>query len=182
MGLTPLEGLIGGTRCGTIDPTAMFHHTPDAGEDAGLSGMKVTKAELLLNKQSGLKALAGTTNFATITDGMDQDDKLRRAYAIYLDRLMGYVSQYLFKLLATLPKSEIDGIVFSGGIGEKSATLQRDVLDKLAWLGFKAGSRIEPSGTVSRITNDDSAIAGWVVETDEEGWSVELAHRTLGLE
>jgi acetate kinase len=50
MGLTPLEGLIGGTRSGTIDPTVIFHHTPDCAEDAGLEGMKVTKAELVLNK------------------------------------------------------------------------------------------------------------------------------------
>jgi acetate kinase len=50
MGLTPLEGLIGGTRSGTIDPTAIFHHTPDCAADAGIEGMKVTKAEATLNK------------------------------------------------------------------------------------------------------------------------------------
>ena len=50
MGLTPLEGLIGGTRSGTIDPTAVFHAVKDAGGDAGLEGMKVTKAEATLNK------------------------------------------------------------------------------------------------------------------------------------
>lgn len=51
MGLTPLEGLIGGTRTGTIDPTAIFHHTPDAAEDAGMEGMKVSKAEMIMNKR-----------------------------------------------------------------------------------------------------------------------------------
>lgn len=50
MGLTPLEGLVGGTRTGTIDPTAIFHHTKDFAADAGLKGMKVTKAELVMNK------------------------------------------------------------------------------------------------------------------------------------
>jgi acetate kinase len=50
MGLTPLEGLIGGTRSGTIDPTAVFHAISSPGEDAGLEGMSVTKAEMLLNK------------------------------------------------------------------------------------------------------------------------------------
>lgn len=50
MGLTPLEGLIGGTRTGTIDPTAIFHHTPDAAEDAGMDGMHVSKAEMIMNK------------------------------------------------------------------------------------------------------------------------------------
>ena len=51
MGLTPLEGLIGGTRCGTIDPTAVFHLLKDPGADSGADGMKVSKAELTLNKQ-----------------------------------------------------------------------------------------------------------------------------------
>lgn len=50
MGLTPLEGLIGGTRTGSIDPTAIFHHSPDYAEDAGVPGMHVTKAELIMNK------------------------------------------------------------------------------------------------------------------------------------
>ena len=50
MGLTPLEGLIGGTRSGTIDPTAIFHAIKDPAGDAGMKGMKVTKAELFLNK------------------------------------------------------------------------------------------------------------------------------------
>lgn len=50
MGLTPLEGLVGGTRTGTIDPTAIFHHTKDYAEDAGLKGIHVTKAEYIMNK------------------------------------------------------------------------------------------------------------------------------------
>lgn len=50
MGLTPLEGLVGGTRTGTIDPTAIFHHTKDPGGDAGLKDMHVTRAELVMNK------------------------------------------------------------------------------------------------------------------------------------
>jgi acetate kinase len=50
MGLTPLEGLIGGTRCGTIDPTAVFHLLKDPGADGGVDGMKVSKAEMTLNK------------------------------------------------------------------------------------------------------------------------------------
>lgn len=50
MGLTPLEGLVGGTRTGTIDPTAIFHHTPDYYKEAPLKDMKVTKAEWIMNK------------------------------------------------------------------------------------------------------------------------------------
>lgn len=50
MGLTPLEGLVGGTRSGSIDPTAVFHVVEDCAEDAGMEGLKVTKAEAVLNK------------------------------------------------------------------------------------------------------------------------------------
>ena len=50
MGLTPLEGLLGGTRSGTIDPTSVFHTLKDPAADAGLEGMKVSKAEAVLNK------------------------------------------------------------------------------------------------------------------------------------
>jgi acetate kinase len=57
MGLTPLEGLIGGTRCGTIDPTAVFHLLKDPGSDGGADGMKVSKAEMTLNKYVSLCSL-----------------------------------------------------------------------------------------------------------------------------
>ena len=164
MGLTPLEGLIGGTRSGTIDPTAIFHHTPDAAADAGLADMHVTKAELILNKQSGLKALAGTTNFAKITGGLD-DPKMRTAYGIYLDRLMGYISQYLCKLLATVPLEDI-GIVFSGGIGEKSQMLRDDVLRRFSWLGVEL--EMKPTSSASPLPLANSA-AGWLKPTRKDG-------------
>ncbi|GFZ44981.1 acetate kinase [Saitozyma sp. JCM 24511] len=190
MGLTPLEGLIGGTRSGTIDPTVIFHHTPDCAEDAGLEGMKVTKAELVLNKQSGLQALAGTTNFGTIisrvTDpsscSSDEHESATLAYNVYLDRLLNYVSQYLFKLLSTVPLDSIDGVVFSGGIGEKGAQLRHDALDKFKWLGAEVDDQRNghSQGQVREITRDGSKLRGWVVETDEEGWSAKLAREDFG--
>ncbi|ORX37225.1 Acetokinase family-domain-containing protein [Kockovaella imperatae] len=189
MGLTPLEGLIGGTRSGTIDPTAIFHAISDPGSDAGLEGMKVSKAEMILNKKSGLSALAGTTDFGLILSRLDAskvsaDDhrSASLAYAVYLDRLLGYVSQYLFKLLATTPLSDIDGIVFSGGIGERGAKLRHDVLDKFTWLGAEIDSRANDvsQGSVREITVQGSKLRGWVVETDEEGLCAELTRQDFG--
>lgn len=120
-------------------------------------------------RKSGLQALAGTTNFGTITERMADSDEARLAYNVFLDRLLGYVSQYLCKLLATT--KDIDGIVFSGGIGEKSQQLRADVLEHFAWMGVtvKAGG----DGVVEEIAN--GKLRGWVVKTDEEGWCARLA-------
>lgn len=143
--------------------------------------------ELADGRKSGLKALAGTTNFGTILkrvgDPSDKDhDQAVVAYTVYLDRLMGYVSQYLFKLLSTTPLDQIDGIVFSGGIGEKGAELRKDVMEKFAWLGVTVdGEKNKASkGQVREITAEESKLKGWVVETDEEKQCVELAREQLG--
>ncbi|KAK1925863.1 Acetokinase family-domain-containing protein [Papiliotrema laurentii] len=188
MGLTPLEGLLGGTRSGTIDPTTIFHAINDPAADAGVEGMNVTKAELVLNKQSGLQALAGTTNFGTILSRLDastcskeEHDRASLAYAVYLDRLLAFVSQYLFKLLSTMPLEKIDGIVFSGGIGEKGVELRRDVLNKFKWIGAEVDDEAngKNKGEVREITKRESKLKGWVVETDEEKQCAELARRQL---
>jgi acetate kinase len=205
MGLTPLEGLIGGTRSGTIDPTAIFHMLKDPGADAGLEGMSVTNSEMVLNKwvievsnerhaadfcrKSGLQALAGTTNFGTIlsrisgssSDPEEDCKKAKLAYAVYLDRLLSYISQYLFKLLSSTPLEEIDGIVFSGGIGEKGAELRRDVLQKFQWLGAEIDQQGNETskGEVRAITTEQSKLKGWVVETDEEKQCATLARQQL---
>nr|WPS94677.1 acetate kinase [Naematelia aurantialba] len=190
MGLTPLEGLIGGTRSGTVDPTAIFHHTKDPGADAGIEGLEVSQAEAVLNKKSGLLALAGTTNMGTILKRIADPLSCSSAehyaavlaYGVFLDRLMGYVSQYMFKLLASVPKGDIDGIVFSGGIGEKAVQLRKDVLEKFGWLGAEIDEQRNQSakGEVREITKDGSAVRGWVVETDEEGWCAHMTREEFG--
>ncbi|KAK8858766.1 acetate kinase [Kwoniella newhampshirensis] len=190
MGLTPLEGLIGGTRSGTIDPTAIFHHTAGAAEDAGYTDYSVTKAEIILNKKSGLAALAGTTNFGLILTRLDpstcsqeEHKAAKLAYSVYVDRLMGFVSQYLFKLLSTLPLEKIDGLVFSGGIGEKGVQLRKDVLERLGWLGARvddAKNGGKGGVQVREITKQGSRLKGWVVETDEEGWCAKMARDEFG--
>lgn len=146
---------------------------------------------LLTFRKSGLQALAGTTNFGTIlsrvgdTSSNSSEDvsKAKLAYAVYLDRLLSYVSQYLFKLLSTTPLAEIDGIVFSGGIGEKGAELRRDVLQKFEWVGAEidhSGNQAN-EGEVREITKKQSKLRGWVVETDEEGQCASLARKQLGI-
>lgn len=138
-------------------------------------------------RKSGLQALAGTTNFGTIitrafgSSSSDQESA-SLAYRIYLDRLMSYISQYLFKLLSTIPLDEIDGLVFSGGVGEHGAELRRDVLQKLAWLGAEVDETRngQKEGLVREITKGGSKLKGYVVETDEEGWCAKLAREEFG--
>ncbi len=134
-----------------------------------------------------MQALAGTTNFGTILTrtfdtAAEGHEAASLAYAVYMDRLLSYVSQYLFKLLSITPLEEIDGIIFSGGIGEKSAELRRDVLEKFAWLGAQVdeGRNGQNGGQVREITKSGSKIIGWVVETDEEGWCAKLAREEFG--
>ena len=136
-----------------------------------------------------MQALAGTTNFGHILSRVsdpsscsdDEHKQAKLAYAVYLDRLLSFVSQYVFKLLSTTPLEQIDGIVFSGGIGEKGAELRRDVLNKFEWLGAEVDEKRngQSQGEVREITSEGSKLRGWVVETDEEKQCVELARGQL---
>jgi acetate kinase len=93
-----------------------------------IPGGRCAKAELVLNKQGGLQALAGTSDFGQIAS--DKSGKAQLAYNLFLDRLMNYVGAYVVKAQGSL-----DGIVFSGGIGEKSARLRDDVGTMFEWMG-----------------------------------------------
>lgn len=98
-----------------------------------------------------------------------------------MDRLLSYISQYIFKLLSTTPKGEIDGIVFSGGIGEKASVLRKDVLESFGWLGCVVDDRVNEDGEgTRRVTKEGSGLGGWVVETDEEGWCAQMAREEFG--
>ena len=190
MGLTPLEGLPGGTRSGSVDPSLIFHHTPDCSETTDWAGREITKAEMVLNKESGFKALVGTDNFGTITanafpeNSKEGDKDSLLVYKLYLDHIMQFVSFYVSSALAVGP---LDGVVLAGGIGEKSARLRADVLGELAWVeklgggggGLDVEANEEGKG-LRRITKEGSKVPGWVVETDEELVVIEMAWEATG--
>jgi acetate kinase len=123
MSLTPLAGLSGATRSGSIDPAAILHVMKQ-------SNLSIDDAESLLNKKSGWKALTGTTSFGDIVDSKDADKKL--AFDLFVDRILDFVGAYYLKL-----GGQVDALVFAGGIGEKSAQLRQAVADKCACLGFR---------------------------------------------
>ncbi|PLB36155.1 putative acetate kinase [Aspergillus candidus] len=132
MGLTPLAGLPGATRSGSIDPSLVFHYTSDAGKrtPGSTRNMHISTAEEILNKQSGWKALTGTTDFSQIAVPNPPSAAHKLAFDIFVDRIVGFVGNYFVKL-----DGAVDAIVFAGGIGERSAMLRKAIVDKVRCLG-----------------------------------------------
>ncbi|CAG8972625.1 hypothetical protein HYALB_00005394 [Hymenoscyphus albidus] len=143
MGLTPLAGLPGATRSGSVDPSLVFHYASDVGKLApgSTKDLHISQAEQILNKESGWKALTGTTNFGEIASSSDPEKKL--AFDIFVDRICSYIGSYYVTL-----HGKMDALVFAGGIGEKSYLLRRRVTEECECLGFvidekKNGKKIE---------------------------------------
>ncbi|PQE06399.1 acetate kinase protein [Rutstroemia sp. NJR-2017a WRK4] len=132
MGLTPLAGLPGATRSGSVDPSLVFHYATNVGKlsPSSTSSLHISRAEEILNKESGWKSLTGTTNFGTIASSSDPAMKL--AFDIFVDRILGYVGSYYVTL-----HGQVDALVFAGGIGEKSDLLRKRVTDEVGCLGFE---------------------------------------------
>ncbi|ETN36396.1 acetate kinase [Cyphellophora europaea CBS 101466] len=174
MGLTPVSGLPGGTRSGDIDPSLVFHYTSDVGKlsPSSTTDLHISKAEEILNKQSGWKALTGTSDFAEIAKA-DAPDTHKLALDIFVDRIVGYIGSYYVKL-----GGEVDALVFAGGIGEKSSYLRQLVISKVSCLGFaieqEQNQNAKDSEIVSRIGSSASSLT-LVVQTDED-W--QMAYQT----
>jgi len=176
MGLTPLEGLPGGTRTGSIDPALIFHHTPNASEKVDFNGFPVAKGEMVLNKEGGVQAIAGTSNFGIITAQLDTNPKFRLAYDVFLDRVLNFLGTYLFKLFGL--GGECHGIVFSGGIGEKASKLRADVGANLGWLGCTIDDQANNASVeapVTEVSKKESRLKVFVCLTDEEVQTASMA-------
>jgi acetate kinase len=132
MGLTPVSGLPGGSRIGDVDPSLIFHLTSSASKmsPSSTKNLHISEAEEILNKQSGWKALAGTTDFSKIADP-NAPESHKLAFNMFIDRIVGYVGAYYVML-----GGKVDALVFSGGIGEKSPLLRERVIQECSCLGF----------------------------------------------
>lgn len=164
MGVTPLEGLVMGTRSGSIDPGLILHLLR--------AGMSFDEVDTLLNRNSGLKGLAGSNDMRDVRAAADAGDAdARLALDVYARGIRHYLGAYLVEL------GGADAIVFTAGVGENNPALRAEVCAGLEWLGV----RIDPSrnsvrsGDARRISSDDSRIAVLVVPTDEE---TEIARQT----
>ena len=126
MGLTPLEGLVMGTRCGDIDPAIIFHM-----HDA--LGYSVEKINTLLTKESGLQGLTNeTSDCRFVEDNYGNKEEATRAMDVLSYRLAKYIAGYTAAL-----EGRLDAIVFTGGIGENSGPIREMVLTRLGILGIK---------------------------------------------
>lgn len=166
MGLTPLEGLIMGTRSGDLDPAILFYLARE-------TGMDIDDLDDLLNKQSGLKGICGENDMRTITEHAGQGDPpARLALAMFCYRLKKYIGAYSAVL------GGVDCIVFTGGIGENSAVVRQMSCQGLERLGII----LDPEKNEQRrdeifdIQTTDSMVKILVVPTDEE---LEIATQTL---
>jgi acetate kinase len=163
MGMTPLEGLVMGTRSGDLDPGVIFHLIR--------GGMAPDEVESMLLRRSGLLGLCGENDMRTILERVRSgDEDAALAYNVYCHRLRKYVGAYCAVL------GKVDVIAFTGGVGENSSLVRRSVLAGLEPMGI----RLDPLRNVSvrgkrLVSADDSAVAIAVVPTDEE---LEIARET----
>jgi len=157
MGLTPLEGLVMGTRSGDIDPAIIFHL-------ARTEGMSLEAIDALLNKRSGLLGLSGLSNDCrTLTQAAPTHERARLALDVFCYRIRKYIGAYLAVL------GRVHAIIFTGGIGENNAPIRRQILEGLEPLGIELDPAAnEARGREATISTPASRIRILVVPTNEE--------------
>lgn len=160
MGMTPLEGLVMGTRSGDLDPAiADLLVTKE-----GLSSHEV---DMLLNKQAGLLGISGLTNdMRELQEEMDKtgDRRARLAIEIFCYRARKYIGAYL----AAMEGAE--AVVFTGGIGENAPAIRARICEGMAWAGLTLDSEKNQHavGVEEKISTEDGKLAAYVIPTDEE--------------
>jgi acetate kinase len=160
MGMTPLEGLVMGSRSGDLDPTIVE-------VIATKEGVSVAQVESMLNTQSGLLGISGLTNDMRILleeSSMHEDHRGRAAIDVFCYRARKYIGAYLAGM------GGADAVVFTGGISENSPAIREQICIGLEWAGLRLDRKLNQavSGTQGAITGDGSALMGYVIPTDEE--------------
>jgi acetate kinase len=166
MGLTPLEGLVMGTRCGDIDPAVPFYLMRQ-------TGMSADEIEKLLNSRSGLKGICGMNDMRQIQQKAEAgDEQAMLALDMFSYRVRKYIGAYRAVINRT------DAIVFAGGIGENSAAVRERTCSGLRNLGISIDVKKNRavSGRISEIQQDGAEIKVLVIATDEE---LEIARQTI---
>lgn len=159
MGLTPLEGLVMGTRTGDIDPAVVFHLLR--------KGLSVDEVDELFNKKSGMKGLCGDNDMRDVWQRRDEGDSdALLALQAYQQRLLKYIGAYTFEL------GGLDVLTFTAGIGENDYRTRRRLCEKLEFMGVKIdnerNANRDASKPVWRISERDSSVLVLVVTTNEE--------------
>jgi acetate kinase len=158
MGLTPMEGLVMGTRSGDVDPGVIMYLNRTA-------GMSMAEIETMLNRNSGVLGLGGEIDFRLLHGRIESGDaEAKLAYEVYIHRLRKYIGAYLALLGNT------DVITFTAGVGENDAAVRRDALSGLAPLGVELDEHLNdsPARSPRRISFETSPTTVLVIPTDEE--------------
>ncbi|NLA57179.1 MAG: acetate kinase [Corynebacterium humireducens] len=158
MGMTPLAGLVMGTRSGDIDPGIIFHLYRTA-------GLSIDEIDTLLNRQSGIKGMSGVNDFRELRQMIeDGDTDAWSAYNIYIHQLRRYIGSYMIAL------GRVDAITFTAGVGENAKFVREDAMADLEMYGIKIDPERNdlPNDGPREISTDDSAVKVFVVPTNEE--------------
>ncbi|QDY82979.1 acetate kinase [Paenibacillus polymyxa] len=159
MGMTPLEGLMMGTRSGDLDP-AIVPYVMNKEE------LTVNEVNSMLNKHSGLLAISGiSSDMREITEGMEKGEaNSTLAFEMYEYRLRKYIGSYAAAM------NGVDVIVFTAGVGENSVVLRKRVLEQLTFLGIELDESLNAvrSGEIRRITTANSKVEVLIIPTNEE--------------
>lgn len=156
MGMTPLEGLVMGTRSGDIDPALV-------GVIAGKKGVSTDNVELLLNKESGMLGISGlSSDMRQLLEHRDTT-RARLAVDVFCYRARKYIGAYLAAM------GGADALVFTGGIGENSPEVRSRICEGLEWAGVRLDPERNFEGRGERqISTDESKLAAFCIPTDEE--------------
>jgi acetate kinase len=158
MGMTPLEGLVMGSRSGDIDPGVITYLWRTA-------HMSVEQIENMLNRRSGVLGLCGEMDFRELSKLIDSGDSAAQlAYDVYIHRLRKYIGAYLALLGTT------DVLTFTAGVGENDAAVRRDALSGLAAMGLELDEHLNdsPAAVARRVSAEKSPTTVLVIPTNEE--------------
>jgi acetate kinase len=153
MGFTALDGLMMGTRCGSLDPGAVLHLIRRAGIEAA-------ELERRLYRESGLLGVSGLSNDMRTLLASDMPSA-----ALAIDMYCYRIVREFASLAGAL--GGVDAIVFTGGVGEHAAPVRARVLEGLQWMGVAADMNANARGG-PRISSPDSRVSAWVIPTNEE--------------
>jgi acetate kinase len=171
MGMTPLEGLVMGSRSGDLDPAVVLYLQREG-------GLSVDEVDTLLNRQSGLKGMAGSNDVRRLSERADAGEAAAaQALDVFCYRIRKYVGAYATVL------GRLDGLVFTAGVGQNSARVRAQVCSGLGILGVQLDSSRNENrdGSTTRpwtISPDGSRVPVLVVPTDEE---LEIAEQSLAV-
>lgn len=158
MGFTPLEGLLMGTRCGDLDPSIPLHVM-------GKEELTLAEINTMLNKHSGLMGISGVSNdMREIIKSMNEgNERSKYAFEVFCYRIKKYIGAYAAAL------GGVDTIVFTGGIGENSTEVRKEIISNLEFLGIELDDEKNFINNGERIiSKDNSKVKIFVIPTNEE--------------